>query len=100
MRFWTRELAGWFLIALGLYVFYRSYVLFTDEARHPVIEGGSLTLVGIVIFRGGIHLVKVAMAARACLRAQEELERAPAKTATATLAPSPGRSARSRTSRQ
>jgi hypothetical protein len=77
MRLWTREWAGWFLIALGLYVFYRCYVLFTMDLRHPVIEGIALTVVGIIVFRGGIHLLKVASAARICLQAQDDRQRQP-----------------------
>ena len=74
MRFWTREVAGWALLVLGLYVFYRCYQLLTDS-NHYVLEGGTLTLVGIFLFRGGIHLRKIAVAARVCVEAQERLER-------------------------
>jgi hypothetical protein len=68
MRFWLRELMGWFLVALGLFVFYLCFQLLVN---HYILEGGPLTLVGIIIFRGGIHLLKVAVAARVCLHAQE-----------------------------
>jgi hypothetical protein len=66
---WIRELAGWLLIGLGLLVFL--YALETLERGRP-IEAGPATLIGIVVFRGGIHLLKVAVAARVCLRAQEQ----------------------------
>jgi hypothetical protein len=68
MRFWLRELAGWVLVVLGLYVFYGCYVLLLN---HYLVEAGPLVLIGIVIFRGGIHLLKVAVAARVCLHARE-----------------------------
>jgi hypothetical protein len=76
---WLREIAGWLLIGLGLLVFL--YCLGTLE-QGKVFEAGEQTLIGFIIFRGGIHLLKVAVAARVCLRAQEsgELDR---------LAPSP-----------
>ena len=74
MRFWTRELAGWLLLALGLYLFYRSYTLLTNE-NHYVLEGGTLTLIGIFVFRGGIQLLRIAVAAQVCREAQERLER-------------------------
>ena len=69
MRFWIRELAGWLLIGLGLYVFFACYVILMNQGPH-LIEAGPLTFIGFVIFRGGIHLLKVAMAARICLHAQ------------------------------
>ena len=72
MRFWTREVAGWILIALGLFAFLRSYALLTDPDR-LLIQGCALTFVGIVVFRGGIHLLKVATAAQICAEAQGRL---------------------------
>ena len=60
MRFWVRELTGWLFLALGLYVFYLCFVLLWGGR---VIQGGPLTLIGVIIFRGGIHLLKVAVAA-------------------------------------
>lgn len=71
MRFWLREIAGWLLVGLGLAVFYVCFVLLVN---HYVLEGGPLSLVGIVLFRGGIHLLKVAVAARVCERALDRLE--------------------------
>lgn len=87
MRFWTREVAGWLLLGLSLYVFYRAYQLLISEhlmvvgdreqvvAGHYILEGGMLTMIGIFIFRGGIHLLKIAVAAQVCMEAQERLER-------------------------
>jgi hypothetical protein len=73
MRFWLRELAGWLLVGLGLFMFYVCFsVLLTD--RPYLLEAGPLTLIGIIVFRGGIHLLKVAVAARVCLHAQKQAE--------------------------
>jgi hypothetical protein len=72
MRFWVREIAGWLLVGLGLYVFVLCYDLLLTER---LIEAGPLTLIGIIIFRGGIHLLKVAVAARLCLHAQGEIQK-------------------------
>ncbi len=69
MRFWTREVAGWVFVALGLFAFYEAYVMLSN--RQP-IEAGGVSFVGVILFRGGIHLLKVAVAARVCLHAQEE----------------------------
>src|SRR5260370_2591784 len=65
MRFWLRELAGWVLVLLGLYVFFICLVLLVNEPPR-IIQTGPLTLIGIIIFRGGIHLLKVAVGARVC----------------------------------
>ncbi len=69
MRFWVREIAGWLLVLLGLFVFYVCFaVLLTDAPL--ILESIPLTVIGIVVFRSGIHLLKVAVAARVCLHAQ------------------------------
>jgi NADH:ubiquinone oxidoreductase subunit 6 (subunit J) len=77
-RFWFRELIGWLLIAIGLYVF---AVCLSSLATPPapgvygLLEAPILTVIGIFIFRGGIHLLKVAVAARLSLRTHEELRK-------------------------
>jgi hypothetical protein len=83
MRFWIREVAGWILVGLGLWVFLGCLDLL-DRGRP--IEAGSQTVIGFIVFRGGIHLLKVAVAARVCLRANEELEERPAPRAPAPRA--------------
>jgi hypothetical protein len=74
MRFWMRELAGWLLIVLGLYVFLICYSILVSPGPH-LLEAGPLTFIGFIIFRGGIHLLKVATAARICLHAQRQIVR-------------------------
>jgi hypothetical protein len=69
MRFWWREVAGWLLVLLGLLVFYECFAFVT---AHAVFEAGALTVIGVVLFRGGIHLLKVAVAARIATQAQEQ----------------------------
>jgi hypothetical protein len=75
MRVWVRELAGWLLVALGLYVFLACASGLLNPSADFLLEAGPLTLIGFVIFRGGIHLLKVATAARVCMAAQTELTR-------------------------
>jgi hypothetical protein len=70
MIFWTREIAGWALVALGLGAFAAVYEL---AFQYKVFEVIVLTVVGVFLFRGGIHLIKVAVAARICKEAQERL---------------------------
>ena len=79
MRYKWREIAGWFLVALGLFMFYLAYEMLmgqtnpaTGEPRYMILEAGQWSIVGIIVFRGGIHLLKVAVAARVCMQAAEE----------------------------
>ena len=83
MNFWVREVAGWVLVLLGVAAFGLSIRFLT---QHYWIEAGLPSLIGIFLFRGGIHLLKVAVAARICLQAEEKLrpERPGAKTARRT----------------
>jgi hypothetical protein len=79
MRYKWREIAGWSLVVLGLFMFYLAYRMLmgqvnpvTGEMRYMIIEAGQWSIVGIIVFRGGIHLLKVAVAARVCMQAVEE----------------------------
>src|SRR6516164_9544566 len=80
MRFWLREVAGWALVVLGLFMFYLAYGMLTGrpdpatgQIRYMLIEAGQWSFVGIIVFRGGIHLLKVAVAARVCTQVIEEI---------------------------
>jgi hypothetical protein len=70
MRFWLREIAGWLLVLVGLYVFYLTYVMILNRM---IWEAGEWAFIGIIIFRGGIHLLKVAVAARVCTQALDQI---------------------------
>ena len=61
MAFWIRELLGWVLLLMGLTLM-GAAILFVTSRR--VVEGATLALMGIIVFRAGIHLLKVAVAAR------------------------------------
>lgn len=70
LSYWIRELGGWLLILLGLAVFGLSLLLvLQNPPRIP--SSGTVVVIGIFIFRGGIHLLKVSVAARICLHAQK-----------------------------
>ena len=73
MLFWVREIAGWALVGLGLFLFYVCYVILLQPAPR-ILESGPLAFIGFIIFRGGIHLLKVAVAARICLHAHQQAE--------------------------
>jgi hypothetical protein len=80
MRFWIRELSGWVLVLLGLFIFYTCYALLANVNAPPrILEAGPLMFIGVIVFRGGIHLLKVAVAARICMNAQEEGEKVKSK---------------------
>ena len=70
MRVWVREWVGWFLVALGLATFYICYEFLL--VNH-IIEVGPLVFIGFILFRGGIHLLKVSVAAQICLQAEKRL---------------------------
>ena len=73
MRFWLREIAGWALLAIGLYLFYYCALLLLAA---QIVQGVLLSGVGFIIFRGGIHLLKIAAAAQVCLDVQDKLRAA------------------------
>jgi hypothetical protein len=78
MSFWLREIFGWFLVIVGLLLFYECYRL-VEQSR--IFELGPLSIIGIVVFRGGVHLLKVAVAARICREARDRTKPArPAST--------------------
>jgi hypothetical protein len=62
-----RELVGWLIIVLGLNIF---RICFHYLDRRQVIEGLIAAIMGVLVFRGGLQLVKVAVAARAFVREQ------------------------------
>ena len=62
--YWSREIAGWLLILGGLYAFLVAYDLLLSRR---VFEAAPMTFIGFIVFRGGIHVLKVAVAAQAAL---------------------------------
>lgn len=74
---WLREIAGWILVGIGLAAFCVCYFGLLLQRR--VVEAAGLTVIGFTVFRGGLHLLKVSMAARAA--ADIPLAQTPAKSA-------------------
>lgn len=73
MRFWIREVVGWALVGLGLFIFYMAYAMLMHP-QHMIWEAGMWSTVGFIVFRGGIHLLKVAVAARVCMQALDQVQ--------------------------
>lgn len=70
MSYWVREVGGWLLVLAGLYLFGQAYDLLL---RRRLFEAVPAVFMGFVVFRGGIHLLKVAVAAQAARRLPEAL---------------------------
>ena len=70
MRYWLREIGGWLLVGVGLLAFLTVYDLC---AQGKPVSAGVMAVVAIFIYRGGIHLLKVAVAARVCQQTQDRL---------------------------
>jgi hypothetical protein len=69
-----REIAGWLLVVIGLAVFLFAGVLIYGGL---ILTAPPIGLIGFFIFRGGIHILKVAVASRVSYRAQRELTELP-----------------------
>ena len=76
--FWIREIAGWALLVLGLWLFYVSYFVLLKNGY--IVESGPTVIMGIVVFRGGIHFLKVAVAARVARQAPIEARPQPRRS--------------------
>lgn len=91
MRFayWSREIAGWGLVLAGLFLFWQAYSLLLNKR---VFEAAPLTFMGFIVFRGGIHIMKVAVAAQAARNLPESLQPTSRRVARApmrSIAPTP-----------
>ena len=61
MTVWLRELAGWIMLGTGLAAFALTYNFLLQRYT---VQAVILGMVAFVVFRGGLHLLKVAVAAR------------------------------------
>lgn len=66
MAYWVREIAGWLLVLGGLWLV---GVVIEFCYNRWILEAAIVGVVAVFVFRGGIHLLKVAIAARVCREA-------------------------------
>ncbi len=64
--FRIREVVGWLLVVFGLYLVGLALSYVSDR---QLVEGAVVVSASFLVFRGGIHLVKVSTAAHICLTA-------------------------------
>ncbi|MBM3980492.1 MAG: hypothetical protein FJ304_09415 [Planctomycetes bacterium] len=90
--YWSREVAGWLLILAGLWMFWNTYAFLTNRR---IFEAAPAAFIAFVVFRGGVHLLKVAVAAQVARSLPESAQpqtrkasRMPAKS----YAPTPAKS--------
>lgn len=91
MMYWVREIAGWALVVGGLAVFWTAYNLLLAKR---VFEAGPVVFIGFVVFRGGVHLLKVAVAARAARQLPEPAKKTPTRRplgSTRPIGPTPAK---------
>jgi hypothetical protein len=72
MFFVIREIVGWALVALGLYLF-KMTIDYVENRK--VVEAGVIGFATMTIFRGGIHLVKASTAARVVMTSENSNSR-------------------------
>ena len=64
--FWVREIAGWLLVLIALYLIRIALGYITDLAKPALVEAGILVVAGIGVLRAGILLIRISTAARIC----------------------------------
>lgn len=89
--YWSREVAGWALILVGLGMFVATYGMLLDKR---IFQAGPMVFMGFVTFRGGIHVLKVAVAAQAARTLPDAAQpgRRTARLPTRPIGPTPAKS--------
>ena len=68
MFFIIRETAGWLLIVTALFLIQEA--LRTHIPDQQPVEAGLVIMAAMFVFKGGVHLIRVATAARICMPAR------------------------------
>ena len=64
--FWLREIAGWILVLVALYLMRTALGFVADLDKPRIIEAGVFVLAGLGVLRAGILLIRISTAARIC----------------------------------
>ena len=91
--YWSREIGGWLVLLIGLGLFWATYQKLADKR---LFEAAPMAFMGFIVFRGGIHLLKVAVAAQAARSLPESFApsgtRKASRIPTRSIAPTPAKS--------
>jgi hypothetical protein len=68
---WAREIAGWLLLGAGVGAFVLCYVEYLLKGL--VVQAVICGLIGFVVFRGGMAMLKLAVASRAARDVKREV---------------------------
>jgi hypothetical protein len=82
--YWSREVAGWVLVLGGLYAFLVAYDLLLGKR---IFEAAPMVFIGFVVFRGGVHVLKVAVAAQAARNLPESVQPSTRRVSRAPVRP-------------
>jgi len=66
MLFVVREIAGWGLVAISLFLIRMGINFVSDPADPKIVEAGVIMFAATAVLRSGIMLVRVSTAARIC----------------------------------
>lgn len=61
---WIREVAGWLLLLVALYILRLSLLLVLDLENPRIIEATVMTVAGLGVLRAAIILIRLSTAAR------------------------------------
>src|SRR3954469_5271449 len=90
--YWSREIGGWVVLLFGLTLFWLTYQKLADKR---LFEAAPMAFMGFIVFRGGIHLLKVAVAAQAARSLPESFApsgtRKASRIPTRSIAPTPAK---------
>ncbi len=64
MFFWIREIAGWCLVLIAMFLIRKGLLFVSDLEAPKIIEAGILILGGLGVLKAGILLIRISTAAR------------------------------------
>jgi hypothetical protein len=67
MFFWLRELAGWGLILISLYLIRVGLVFISDLENPGIVQAAIVLIAAVGVMRCGVLLVRISAATRAAL---------------------------------